>query len=98
MEAVRPAAEAEFGAPIEFMVTEARVLGAYAYLDLQAQRPNGQQIACSEVDCRPATRVRAALARTESGWRVVQVVIGHQGAIDRRLCEAYPADVLPTCE
>lgn len=98
MEAVRPAAEAEFGPPVEFMVTDARVLGAYAYLDLQAQRPNGQRIACSQVDCRPATRVRAALARTESGWRVVQVVIGHQGAIDRRLCEAYPANVLPACE
>lgn len=44
MDAARPHAEWDLGAPVEFVVDQLRVSGAVAYAALQPQRPGGGQI------------------------------------------------------
>ncbi|GAA6182282.1 hypothetical protein [Shimia sp.] len=44
MSAVRPIAEWQLGAPVQFVVNELRVSGDIAFAMLQAQRPGGQPI------------------------------------------------------
>lgn len=44
MDALRPLAEWNFGAPVEFVVTDLRVSGDVAFANLYAQRPGGGTI------------------------------------------------------
>ncbi len=44
MDAIRPQAESEFGAPVEFVVRQLRVSGNLAYAYVDAQRPGGARI------------------------------------------------------
>ena len=44
MDAARPAAERDLGAPVEFVVGQLRVAGNVAFAALQPQRPGGGQI------------------------------------------------------
>lgn len=48
MNAIRPQAEAELGAPVLFVVDDLRVDGKVAFATLQPQRPNGAEIVWSE--------------------------------------------------
>ena len=44
MDALRPLAEWQYGAPVEFVVDNLRVSGNAAFADVQAQRPGGVPI------------------------------------------------------
>lgn len=86
MDAVRPIAEWQLGAPVEFVVHDLRVAGRVAFASLTAQRPGG-----GEIDMRRTPMVRrgdydpeigdgptmqALLQKSGPGWVVVTYAIG----------------------
>ena len=87
LDTVRPLAERDLGAPIEFIVGELNVAGAWSFVALTAQRPGGGAIdryktpfarrngeeAVSMFDC---CHVEAVLHKTDGKWHVVESGVG----------------------
>jgi hypothetical protein len=75
--------EAEVGKPVEFVVTNLRVLGEWAFADLRPQRPGGGRIEFiysryqAAVDAGAFDAAVVALLRnTPRGWLVYEYVLG----------------------
>lgn len=85
MDALRPIAEWQLGAPFEFVVTELRVSGDAAFASVTAQRPGGGRIDMAttpmarrngydpQTDSGPM--VQALLRRSGPGWVPVEYAI-----------------------
>jgi hypothetical protein len=83
MDALRPTISAEIGGPIEFVVTDLRVMPPWAYAYVRPQRPGGAPIDWSRTKFREdmasgtmSDGVMALLRREGAGWRIIEYVIG----------------------
>ena len=83
MDALRPTVSAEIGGPIEFVVTDLRVMPPWAYAYVRPQRPGGAPIDWSRTKFREdmasgtmSDGVMALLRREGAGWRIIEYVIG----------------------
>jgi hypothetical protein len=83
MDALRPTVMAEIGGPIEFVVTDLRVLREWAYAYVRPQRPGGAPIDWSRTKFRAdmaqgtmSEGVMALLQHDGAGWRIIEYVIG----------------------
>ena len=84
LDAIRPHAEWDLGAPVEFVVGDLRVSGDVAFADLWAQRPGGAQIAIESspmaqrgewTGAGDGPQVQALLQRSGRMWVAVHVVV-----------------------
>lgn len=87
LDVVRPLAERDLGAPVEFVVGEFNVAGDMAFVALKAQRPGGGAIdpyrtpfakrngeeAVSMFDC---CHVEAVLQKKQGSWTVLESGVG----------------------
>jgi hypothetical protein len=83
LDGVRPMVEAEVGRPVEFVVSQMRVLGEWAFVGLRPQRPGGAPIEFvysryqAAVDAGAFDNAVVALLRnTPRGWLVYQYSLG----------------------
>ncbi|MCB1396160.1 MAG: hypothetical protein KDJ98_09365 [Rhodobacteraceae bacterium] len=86
MDALRPMAEWDLGAPVEFVVLDLRVAGDVAFASVMAQRPGGAPIVIQdtpffqrgEIDPEIAdgATIQALLQRSGRMWVPVQFAIG----------------------
>ncbi len=86
LDAVRARAEEQLGAPIEFVVYDLRVDGAFGFASLQAQRPGGGEIdlyatpgfkeGTIEPDFMDGTSMQALMRRSGDTWVAVHWAIG----------------------
>ncbi|HZP20823.1 MAG TPA: hypothetical protein VFB16_11530 [Bauldia sp.] len=83
LDAVRPMAEAELGAPVEFVVREMRVIGEWAFVILEPQRPGGGKIEYAYTRYQEAVdegifggEVIALLRETPKGWLTYEYELG----------------------
>ena len=93
MDAVRPIAVRQFGGPIEFVVTEARVYQGWAIVRATPQRPGGGALRGYNSDS--GYDVDAVLRQTGYGWTVVRHAIG---AGDVWYCGMGPRGLTPRCD
>ena len=94
--ALRPVVERELGGPIEFVVTQIRVIGPHAFAIVTPQRPDGGAIRPTN-DEMDGVRTEAILAKRNGRWHVVKHGIGatdvwYAGEIDH-----YPVNLIPAC-
>ena len=83
LDALRPVVERELGGKVEFVVSQMRVQGEWAYVSAQPQRPGGVAIDWRATKFRKAwdddmmsDLVLALLRREGNGWKVVEYAIG----------------------
>jgi hypothetical protein len=83
LDGLRPMVEAEVGKPVEFVVTTMRVLGEWAFVIVQPQRPGGGKIEYTYTRYQEAVdsgafdnQVIALLRETPSGWLVYGYSLG----------------------
>jgi hypothetical protein len=76
MNAARPAAEAEFGRPVEFVVSCVQVERGWAVLMATPQRPGGRAIPAPRSDFRDGNTVTAVLRFQNGRWRLMDHRIG----------------------
>jgi hypothetical protein len=105
LDALRPAVIAELGAPLEFTAVELRVLGEWAFVKAQPQRPGGGEIeylytkyqSAWEAAAMDATAI-ALLRDTPSGWLLYEYVFGAGDVPWDVWPERYPVppEVFPT--
>jgi hypothetical protein len=83
MDTLRPTVMAEIGGPIEFVVTDLRVMDQWAYAHVRPQRPGGAPIDWNRTKYRQdmalgtmSDGVMALLYRDGARWRIVEYVIG----------------------
>ena len=106
MDAMRPHAEALFGAPVEFVVQQARVGGGVAFVMLQPQRPGGGKIIPAQTPFAQTDRydphfmdgirLDAFLQKSGNTWVLVEYAVGATDAwfASESFCKDY-APVLP---
>lgn len=105
MDALRPGAEALYGAPVQFVVDDLRVAGGVAFASVRAQRPGGLAIelertpgfARGELDEEADwTLLQSLLRRTASGWSPAHLASMPSEAwwLDSGLCPEFGV-VLP---
>ena len=106
MDAMRPHAEALFGAPIEFVIQEARVGGGVALVMLQPQRPGGGAIDVARTsfgrsdqydpEFMDGIRLDAFLQKSGTTWVMMDMAVGATDAwfTSTSYCRTYGA-VLP---
>jgi hypothetical protein len=106
MDAMRPHAEALFGAPVEFVIQEARVGGGVAFVMLQPQRPGGVAIDVPRTpfakgdsydpDFMDGIRLDAFLQKSGTTWVMIDMAVGATDAwfASTSYCATYAA-VLP---
>lgn len=86
MNALRPLAERDLGAPVEFVVHDLRVSGNRAFASVQPQRPGGSQIEVWSTpghasgqfssDTMDGTHMQALYVRSGKTWVVMEHSIG----------------------
>jgi len=107
LDAVRPVAERDLGRPIEFMVRDVRVVGDYAFVDVNAQRPGGEPIdpkktpfASSHPDelfAWDCCHAQAVLRNISGQWRVEAAVVGATDVWYLEWCDRVPQDLIQGC-
>ncbi|MEM6381313.1 MAG: hypothetical protein AAF739_01455 [Pseudomonadota bacterium] len=106
MDAVRPQAVRDLGAPVEFYVIRLAVFGDIAHASLRAQRPGGVQINMMQTpragmpDFQPSSEfptIEALLRREGEQWRVVEYAFSTDASVfaSPELCTMW-RDVLPS--
>jgi hypothetical protein len=97
LDAVRPMAEAEVGEPVEFVVTDLRVLGEWAFVRAVIQRPGGGEIEYvytryqSWVDAGAfGGQVITLLRQTPKGWLIYEYDLGATDVVWDPWDELYP--------
>jgi hypothetical protein len=104
LDALRPMAEAELGAPVEFVVDDIRVFGEWAFVSARPQRPGGGAILYAYTRYQEdydsgafSEAVTALLRETPSGWLVYQYNLGASDVVWLDWIGLYPAppDVFP---
>ncbi len=86
MNALRPLAEGDLGAPVEFVVYELRVSGDRAFASVQPQRPGGKEIVLEQTpgflrgdfseDTMDGTNIHALYIRKGETWVVTDYSVG----------------------
>lgn len=83
LDALRPMVEAEVGQPVEFVVSDMRVVGEWAFVITVPQRPGGGAIAYVYTRYQTAVdagafdgQAIALLRQTPSGWLVYEFSLG----------------------
>jgi hypothetical protein len=83
MDTLRPTVMAEIGGPIDFVVTDLRVMGSWAYAYVRPQRPDGTPIDWNRTKYRQdmaqgtmSDGVMALLRHDGAHWQIVEYVIG----------------------
>ena len=108
LDAVRPLAEHDLGAPVEFVVGEFNVSGDMAFVALKAQRPGGGTIdpyrtpfarrngeeAVSMFDC---CHVEAVLRKGRNGWQVLESGVGATDVWYTEWCRRTPPRLIGFC-
>lgn len=108
LDAVRPIAERDLGAPVEFVVGEFNVAGDIAFVALKAQRPGGGSIdpyrtpfaerngeeTVSMFDC---CHVEAVLQKSQGVWRVLESGVGTTDVWYTEWCRRTPPRLIGFC-
>ncbi len=108
LDVVRPLAERDLGAPVEFVVSEFNVAGDMAFVALKAQRPGGGSIdpyrtpfaeqngeeAVSMFDC---CHVEAVLQKRQGSWRVMESGVGTTDVWYTEWCRRTPPRLIGIC-
>lgn len=108
LDVVRPLAERDLGAPVEFVVGEFNVAGDMAFVALKAQRPGGGAIdpyrtpfakrngeeAVSMFDC---CHVEAVLQKKQGSWTVVESGVGATDVWYTEWCRRTPPRLIGIC-
>ncbi|MDT8855273.1 hypothetical protein RNZ50_09650 [Paracoccaceae bacterium Fryx2] len=108
MDALRPVAEQELGAPVEFVVRDLRLDGDVALMRLTAQRPGGGEIDLAETpmvqrgrapDTIDGPGVDALMRYADGFWQVAHWAIGPTDVwyADPALCPDFAAVLTDTC-
>lgn len=101
MDAMRPVIEAKLNAPIEFVVLDLRVLGDWAFAQVNPQRPGGRPIHLSRTMLRndaafmDGVRTESILQRRSGRWFVVEHAIGATDVWFLTWCDRLPKGLLP---
>ena len=105
LDAIRGIAVAEFGGPIEFVVADMRVLGEWAFVTVNPQRPGGGEIFYTytryqaQLDAGALDEQAVVLLReTPAGWLVYEYDFGATDVIWVDWLGRYPAprEVFPS--
>lgn len=105
MDALRPRAEALYGAPVQFVVDDLRVAGGVAFASVRAQRPGGLAIVLEQTpgfargeleEEADWSLMQSLLRRSGSGWSPAHLASMPSEAwwLDSGLCPEFGA-VLP---
>lgn len=109
LDAVRPLAAQDLGAPIEFVVDMLRVEGDRAFVAVRAQRPGGAPIDMAatpmarrgdyDPDFSEGPSVQALLVRTNGTWQTLHHATGATDAwwIDPEFCPGWRAVLTDVC-
>lgn len=98
MDALRPTAEREYGAPVEFIVLELRRSESVAFASVQPQRPGGGGINCGFEKCRPVGPMDAILQPDVDGWRMVDVQPSADDRWRMQYCPQMPVGLIRECD
>ena len=96
LDALRPVVERELGGPVEFVVTQIRVVQPNAFVIVTPQRPGGGVIKQPHAEM-DGVRTEAILTRRDGRWTVTHHGIGatdvwYAGEVDN-----YPVGLIPAC-
>ena len=108
LDAIRPHVELQLGKPVEFVVDDLKVAGAFSFAQLSPQRPGGKAI---DRDSTPYAReagvdamefwdcchTEAILEKVDDTWIVRDVVVGSTDVWYMEWCEATPAILIGAC-
>jgi hypothetical protein len=99
LDAVRPVVVAQVGPPVEFVVEDIRVLGSYAFVVVEPQRPGGGQIDYSHLDdgLMDGLRTEAILVNRNGRWLVAHHGTGATDVWYLGFCGEYPRGLIPGC-
>ena len=97
LDALRPTAEREYGAPVEFIVLELRRSRSVAFASVQSQRPGGGTIDCGSANCAPTGRIDAILQPDAGTWRVVDARAGADDQWRMGYCPQLPVGLIREC-
>jgi len=105
LDALRGRTIGELGGPIEFIVHDIRVLGEWAFVEAEPQRPGGGDIFYTYTRYQAAwdagaldEMVTALLRETPAGWLVYEYDFGATDVVWQPWMEYYPVppEVFPT--
>lgn len=96
LDALRPVVVRELGGPVEFVVTQMRVIEPYAFVIVTPQRPGGGVIPTpsEEMD---GVRTEAILTKANGRWGVTHHGIGATDVWYAGETKNYPAGLIPGC-
>jgi hypothetical protein len=109
MDALRPKVEEALGAPVEFMIEDARVSGDVAFVMVSPQRPGGKAIDLSATpmaqrgdyypDMMDGGNIDALLQKSGKTWVAMEFTIGATEAwwSDPTFCVTYAAVIPEVC-
>jgi hypothetical protein len=96
LDALRPVVVRELGGPVEFVVTQIRVIEPYAFVIVTPQRPGGGVIATPDENM-DGVRTEAILTRRDGRWSVTHHGIGATDVWYAGETYNYPAGLIPAC-
>jgi hypothetical protein len=100
MDAMRPVIEAKLNPPVEFVVHDLRVLGNWAFAQVDPQRPGGGRIDIRRTMLRDfaehldGLRTEAILQRRNGRWYTVDHAIGATDVWFLTWCDRLPRGLL----
>jgi hypothetical protein len=108
MDAIRPHAERDLGPPVEFVIYELNVSGAYAFMSGEAQRKGGAAIdrrktpyakryGSDGLEMWDCCHVEAVLQKQGNGWRVLETHVGSSDAWYAAWCSRVPPRLISIC-
>ncbi len=99
LDAVRPVVIAQVGPPVEFVVNDIRVVGGYAFVVVEPQRPGGGRIDYSHLDdgLMDGLRTEAILVNRNGRWLVAPHRTGATDVWYLGYCGDYPRGLIPGC-
>lgn len=99
LDAVRPVVVAQVGPPVEFVVNDIRVVGRYAFVVVEPQRPGGGRIDYSHLDdgLMDGLRTEAILVNRSGRWLVAHHATGATDVWYLGYCGDYPRGLIPGC-
>jgi len=93
---LRLVVERELGGPVEFLVTQIRVVGAHAFVIVTPQRPGGGAIAAPDPEM-DGVRTEAIFTKRDGRWSVTAHGIGATDVWYEREIDNYPASLIAAC-
>jgi len=99
LDAIRPLIVAQVGPPVEFVVNDIRLVGRFAFVAVEPQRPGGGRIDYTHLDdgMMDGLRTEAILVKRNGRWLVVHHGIGTTDVWYVGFCNDYPRGLIPHC-